>query len=667
MDNYNARELLEIHPLDFGNSFPDRYAVTFEDGVTLNVTNREMIYTRFFWEIFIYYAKAPICSTHHVQSVLKGQALNSRTHIDLLGKIAKDVIEVYGLNEPQDKEHILGMIYEITNQVHNEVSRIAEQDVASIDILDFLEVTEHPVIVDAISQLDSKHESIALAYDTILKFLNRSDDFKNNQLVNAIKSKMVNANQVCQCVITRGFITEVDGSILPVPILTNYTKGLNSLYHYMAESRSAAKSLYFSEAPLQDAEYFARRLQLLSMSVEKIAYQDCGSTQYIQWRVNPPVRDESGKVTYQGDLKFMVGKYYLNEETGKLDCIQGDDPTLYNKVLKIRSVLYCEHKDPHSVCEVCFGKLAKNISKYANIGHLCAATMTQQTSQSVLSTKHLDASSVSANIVLGEASTPYLTTNRAKNAYLIKKELKAKSVKMVVSRDEAVGLTDILNIDDVDNINPIRVSNITCIEICFINKKEETCVPIFVNQGNRKAVLTSEFLKHLKTHRWSVDNRNNFIFDLKDWNFALPILKLPDMEYSFSDHSHQIAKVIESNMKSISDRITPHSPISTLQELFALVNAKLNVNIAALEVIVYANMVKSKSTYGMGRNVTHPVLGVSDLIVKNRSLGPALSYENQCGTITDPKSFFKLDRNDSVFDTFICPAQVIAEYKGREQ
>lgn len=637
--------------------------IVFEDNIKLQSTGKELIYSSYFWDMFRHYSKTLITSKHHVQAVLKGNPLTSSTHIELLAIINQDIVNAYKLHTPQEKEHLLSMIYDVTNNIHNEVTKLAEAYVTSIDILDFIEVADHRVIKAANEGTEDTHESITKTYEVVMSTIHNDPSLAGNALVRAIKSKMVNANQVNQCIAVRGFPTEVDGSILKTPIRSNYTKGMNSLYDFVAESRSAAKALYFSEAPLQDAEYFARRLQLLAMVVERIDYSDCGTTKYLQWRVNPPSLDEKGNVTYPGDLKFMVGKYYLDEMTNSLKEIKGNEHHLNNHVLKIRSVLFCEHPDPHAVCEKCFGGLAANVTRFANLGHLCAATMTQQTSQSVLSTKHLDASSVSANIILNEQTSKFLATNRQKNAYLVRKELKDKGVKLIVSREEAIGLTDILSIDDVANINPIRVSSIECIEVSYRHKDEEISMPIFVNQGNRRAIMTTEFLSYLKTHRWETDGKNNFVFDLVDWNFTLPVMKLPDMEYSYSDHSHQIAKVIESSMKNITDRSTPHSPVSTLQELFSLVNTKLSVNIAALEILVYATMMPGKDSYNLARGAVSPVLGISDLVIKNRSMAAAYAYEDQSVSLTSPRSFFKLDRVDGPLDAMISPFEVVEHYK----
>ena len=656
-----VRDIVNMPKERILSTLPKRVTIEFEDGVVLEVTNKSVLYSHYFWEMHRQYPRTIVSSKHHVSHVLKGKSLAMDTHIKLLEVIFKDVVDTYMLHDARSKEPIWKLIYQITNNIHNELSSLSEEHVLSIDILDFIEVIEHPDIKKANDSALPNSESISSTYKEVTKVLNTDDSLASNALVLAIRSGQVNMNQVLQCISIRGFLAEVDGSILSKPIMTNYTKGMNILYDFVAESRSAARALYFSEAPLQDSEYFARRLQLLSMTVESLDYVDCGTSKYVEWRVSGPTYDDRGNMTYNGDLPFMTGKYYI--EDGVLKCITHDDPALHNKVIKMRTVLYCEHPDPHKVCEICFGALAKNVSRHVNLGHLCSTTMTQQTSQSVLSSKHLMASSVSANIIITEESGRYFTTNKAKNAYVVKKELKGKSTSIVVSRDEAVGLVDVISVNDIDSINPARIAGITCIELRYTDKTGRLSIPIEVNQGNRKAIFTMDFIKYLRANEWETDEKNNFTIKLDNWDFSLPILKLPDMEYSYSDHSHQIAKVTESSMKNITDRSTPDSPFCTLQELFTLVNSKLNVNIAALEVIIYAAMTPEVDNYGLSRGADKPILGVAPLVIKNRSLGASYAYRDVVSTISNPKSFFKLNRVDSPFDVFLAPDEVVSKYK----
>ena len=667
MQSYVARDFLSADPKVLSKSLDNQeITIMFDDG-EITTRGRKLIYSLFFWELHRRYPKTPILMNHFVDSVLKGNSLTSNTHIDLLSNIAKDVFIYNKLESPIQKEPVFRLIYEITNHVYNEISKLAEACSTSIDILDFIEIAEHKTIKESINNTKAHHESIAKTYNDVLNVIEKDSTLKNNSLVKAVRSKMVNTNQVAQCVAIRGFLTEVDGTILPVPILSNFTRGLGSLYNLVAESRSAAKSYYFSETPLKESEYFARRLQILCMTVERIHYEDCGSTEYMNWVVKPPVKDDAGKTIYAGDLKFMVGKHYYDDTTNELKTISTNDTHLYGKVIKLRTLLNCKHPDPHGVCEVCFGELAKNVSRFANIGHLSAATMTQQSSQSVLSTKHLDASSVSSGIVLSKNLSKYFNINTNKNAYILKKELSAHKVSICIDRDSAQGLTDIINIESIENINPVRISYISELTITVDDGKNIDTDILFVNQENKKAMLTIDFLKFLKENRWETDNKNNFIFNLDDWDYNRPILKLPDMEYSYADHSKQIASVIEANMSKpvLTERNKTDSPYFTLQELFDLVNTKLNVNIAALEIIIYANMVRGISDFGLTRNQPNKVLNVSDNVIRNRSLGAAFAYEKQNEVMKNPRSFFKFNRPDSVFDVFITPFEVVQHYKSK--
>lgn len=96
-----------------------------------------------------------------------------------------------------------------------------------------------------------------------------------------------------------------------------------------------------------------------------------------------------------------------------------------------------------------------------------------------------------------------------------------------------------------------------------------------------------------------------------------------------------------------------------------LVNSKLNVNVACLAVIIYASMIAdgSNDQYGLARNSPTASLGVADKTIWCRSLSPQLAYKKQHEVVIDPRSFYLLDRPDSVFDAFIDPKSVVERYK----
>lgn len=666
----HARQLLNYTPQDLLVGLPRRLILVFDDNSTLETTGKKVYYTSFFWQIYKTHPNTPLLQDHFIDAALKNAPLNSSTHTVLAEAIVRAVESTYQLDTPEKREVLNQYVYKCAcEDIHNNLSKAAETSVAPIDILDVIGLATHPVIVEKVEKTTAHADSINALYQVVDDVVKKDHSMRNNALVRAMQAKIVNFQQVCQSVAARGFPTEIDGKIFRVPITGNYLTGISRLYEFAADSCGARKALNNSEAPLQDAEYFARRLQFLAMVVERIASGDCGTTKLIPWTIKPPQYDEVGAKIYAGDLEFMAGKYYKDHPQGEYKVITGDDPHLYGKTIHMRSVLTCQHQDPHAVCEVCFGQLSRNISRFANLGHLCAATMTQQTSQSVLSTKHLVVSGVGAPIILNTMTSKFFTVSDKKTEYILLPEYQNRGLKITIPRYDAIGLTDIANIM-VDDVSPDRISSLTTINLAFESEGRFFSEDVEVQQGSRRGIITPQFLKYLRAaylvnNRWALDEHNNFVFDMKDWDYSQPIFMLPQMEYSYSEHSHEIARTIESSMKNITDREKPDSPVVTLQQLFSLVNTKLNVNLAALEVIVYACMIPSKHDYSLARNCEAPILGVAKKIIAGRSLGVAYAYERHKELITNPQSFLPHNRPSSLFDVFVDPLNVVKEYRNQ--
>ena len=658
-----ARYLLQFSTEELWNILVGGFLLQFDDGVVIETNDKEVLYSSYFWDFHRIEYRLPLLSTHHVSSVLKGGYLNNKTHTTLLENIFWDLVDTCGLTTPELKDPYVKLIYVITNNLYNDLTQKTEDYVMSIDILDFIKMVDTPAIKTVMDDIKPTKQSIINANRTIIDTINKDKSLDSNNIAVMSRIGVGRIGQVLQCVGPRGYPTDVDGTILPVPVTRGYIYGLRSFYNYLAESRGAAKSLMLAEDPLQQAEYFARRLQLIVISVEKIEQQDCGSTDYLLWRIKPPNK-VNGVVVYPGDLNFMVGKYYLDEETNTLKVLSKKDTHLYGKIVKIRSVIYCKHPNKHGVCKICFGQLADNISSSQNVGHVCATTMTQQTTQiGILSVKHHDSSAISESIQLNEQTQKIFQIGRTGNTYYLKKDLAKKPLTITVTQSSCFGLTDILLINDINNFSPSRVSGIHYLGVTIGDNKEPEIV--YVEKHGKPAILTKEFLDYAKKQKWTIDSKSNFVFDMSKWDFNKPLLKTPITEYNYSQHSKEIANVIEAKIKNLAERMRPESPANTLIELFDLVNSKLNVNLALLEVIIYAIMVdKSKEFgFGMARNAENPALGISGLTITKRSLGALYAYQNQHKVIADPKSFYMKDRPDSPMDVFINPHEVVEAYK----
>lgn len=684
---YHIRDLLGKSHQQLLRELPETFTVVFDNNHSGEYEKRHTILSAMYWDYYRHFYNTPITEIAMIETTMRGKSLNANTTVDFCSKIALAIVDhqeavkknnirtgkddfYFDFSLPIHKEALFKLNDVTRNNAYNAINVLAERNVVSIDWLDFCEIVEQPEIIDIIAEVQecSNEYTIAVAYGKIKDFLMKSPTIENNAVVKAVRSGMVNINQVMQCVGIRGITTEVDGALLVVPVVTNFTLGLNDMYSFTADGRSAAKALFNSEKPLEDAVYFSRRLELLTMTVESLLPGDCGSTDYLNWSVRGTEYDEKGMVSYPGDLPFMVGKYYLNEETGELESISEHDahnnPQKYvGRTLKLRSGIKCQHKDKHGICEVCFGRLSVNVSPYANLGHLCAATMTQQTNQSVLSTKHLDASAAAMAIVMSAIGKRHFSLNENRNGYCIKPEIRGTKMKMYVSRAEVYGMTDIQTADNPDDLSPSRISSIDSVFIERETQETQFFDEVIVSQSKRKASFTMEFIRYLREYGWETDSRNNFVIDLSKWNSDLPIMMLPDMEYSFSDHAKQIAELIEGSQKKSAYRRQPGAPATVLRELFTLVNSKLKVNLACLEVIIYAAMTPGPNDYRLARGCENPILGIADSIIRHRNISHAYAFQGISRTITSPSTFFQENREDSVLDAFFAPYEVMESIK----
>lgn len=661
----SVRKLLAVEPEELVNILTGEFSLQFDDGIILETNAKETIYSSFFWDFHRRYPNTPLMSHHHVQFVLKGNPLTSKTHIDLLNIVFWDTVDFNNINDPKEKDYLVEMIYKITNRLYNAMVYMTEDSVMSIDILDFIQIGTHPTIIVEQEKIDSNPGSIDSLYKATINLINHDENLRSNAIVKSVRSKMVNNNQILQCVAARGYVSEVDGVIMPIPVTRNYTQGMRTVYNHVAESRTAAKALYYSESPLQDSEYFARRLQLMTMYIEKISTDDCGSTDYLEWFIEPEQK-RNEKVIYPGDLPFMSGKIYLDPETQQFKILKKSDTHLIGKTIKMRHVLGCKHPDSHSVCRVCYGQLADNIMSHANLGHISSGTLTKETSQNVLSVKHVDSSSSSDPIYYTDILKRYFTPSEKPNDFYVRKDLAKRGLKVVIPRDEAYGLTDINQVDSVKDMSVNRISSLTNIGFSIDNESENTPSFVEVAQRGRNAFMTTELLLYVKQKGWTINQSNAFVIDLCDWNFDYPIFKLPEMEYSYAKHSKQIASIIEARMEDMIDRLKPESDRETLKTLFRTSVTKLNANFALFEIIVYALKIRDPNTndYRLARNSPNSALGVKDTIMRNRSMSVAYAYESQGEKILSPFSFYAEGRPDSIFDVFICPNEVLANNPG---
>ena len=208
------------------------------------------------------------------------------------------------------------------------------------------------------------------------------------------------------------------------------------------------------------------------------------------------------------------------------------------------------------------------------------------------------------------------------------------------------------------------MSELVEIGIQVNNGKVVTEQPVAVHVNKRYSSMTHDLLQHIKEKGWTTDERGNMIVDMTGWNFTKSILALPMKHFSMSDHSKDIAEMLESSMKEVMNRDRLVYPSALLVDLFTLVNSRLSVNLAVLEVTLYAAMIVSASgyDYSLPKPWTTQGLGVMRNTMNYRSLSAQMSFEYHHKALVSPDNFMLKNRPDHLFDMILMPREVSSVY-----
>ena len=540
MDRFYARDLVNERPETLWECLNGDFILVFDDG-EITTNEREVIYSSYLWEYHRNFPDTPLKTKHHVQAVCKNGEPPAGAHLKLITNIYWDVYDrnVGVYTDPTIlTDRLSKMAYDVTNVLYNELSVRCEAYVTSMDVLDFLAITKCADIEAALNAIEPTEEGMRTAQTLLEKAIFEDPRFRRNAVAIAARTGLSRMGQTLQILGPRGFLTDIDSNIFRFPIMNSYMKGVRSLYDSMIESRSAAKSLANSDAPLKSAEYFSRRQQLICQNVRHLHFGDCGSQSYLLWPVRGVRHNGTTKIS-NGDLKTIVGKYYLDEETNTLKVVQSSDTHLIGKTIKMRSIIAgCRHPDPHGVCMTCYGEAGLGIPARSNLGHVACVSMTAIIGQLILSTKHFDGSSVVEGIVLKPHERPYLSAETNGSAYMLNEKLrKKKRVVIRVLARNAPGLTDLKLVDNVAKLNLTRTSEFDVVGIMTDDGHALESTTLEVSVNARNSSFTHEFLAYIKRNGYAITEDGLYYeFDMAHWDYSKPAFILPMAHFNMSDH-----------------------------------------------------------------------------------------------------------------------------------
>lgn len=655
MRKLKARDILLMDEDALWNLPEERHILVFDDGEIVTHT-RATIISAYLWYPLLEFPDFPILKSFHIQD----DWFSSKGMLQLLNNVVWSIHDETG--ETIHPEIIARLAFDTVNRCYNAWTTRLSAYVSSWSMFDIIEVMDHPKIKESNAKVEPYGHSIDQNTKEIISVLKDPNELRGNPMADAIKSGTLKGDQAAQGIGCRGSVTDANSMLFPHPVMKGYIQGIDTLHDNLVESRTGTKSLTYNKDLLRETEYFNRKMQLLAQYVRNLHRGDCGSTRLIE----VPVLKEL--------LPRMRGKYYQSEP-GKLSWLRGDEKHLIGKTILMRSVLSCQHPDPQGICSVCYGRLSFNIPDVSNLGHCSAVQAGDKITSSVLSTKHHESSSSVEPFVLQGDVANYLRYGEEPESLYLKKHLKGKSMKVVVRRDEAMSLADVLLVKDLTDYPAGNATSLTDIGLLIDNGDEGiTSEVLRVSLYNRKSSFSTALLEHIQRKHWAHDARGNIVIDLEGFDLSKPLLVLPHMHVNMHEVMKHIQSFLHSGVDSSDNKLrtgTPANrrdkkkpmaflknykdPVTALTVFASMINAKLSLNFAHCEILLYGMMVKSS----VGQDFSLPKPGVDGAFEKystlmaNRSLSAAMAYEKQDKVLINPRIFINKERNSHPYDLIL--------------
>lgn len=645
MQEFTARQIVampreEVWRL-YESSLEESYAIRYEDGITVITPGPHLLFNRYVWELFTLHPKTPIPSTCNMLSIDDLGCYNADTHIRLLETVFRHICQSNGILYYQDKEPMTKKVYEIIDLLHNEVVLRISAHVSTIDATDFVNVIQDPLVVSMQENFRPTAESVDRAYKETRNYMTNASG--NNRFVAAYRSKSINDKQANQCIGPRGFMSDLGRTVFRKPIGAGFIRGMETLYDMMTESLTAAKSLNANEKNISDSEYASRRIQILTMVVQRVVNGDCGSTNYAKTILTPAL------------LEAMQGKYYLTE-AGTLSAFTGSETHLLNTEVQVRSVFGCTMQNSTRICSCCLGQIAHNFKENSNLGYTFTAFLMEKITQAIMSTKHLTHSVKKSAVKLEGLANKYLYANEDGDLFF-HRDVDLTGLHLVLPNSSLSKLVDVLNLSSKTNVDLARIGEIEEVIVRDTRTRVPTNEKLYLAYKDRLCIITRALLEHIRDSEHESDSRGNFIVPLEKFDKTKPIFNNPLKEANIVAFAKRIASVIETDKDKIAD------PQEKLHLLLDTVAERFKMNYSILEVLVYATTAFNplNGNYKLGRNSSSVVTEKSTELFRHRDFAALGVYQGQNAEIYKHSiyAFSNVKKQNHPMAVFFAPQQAI--------
>jgi hypothetical protein len=564
------------------------------------------------------------------------------------------------INDPVENDFIKRWCYIWQTKLNNLLVVMSETSVISATAESVAELMEDEGIADIRNKVLRREISIDEGEDLFSVYIKEAETLNHNTMALMARTGGVSINQAYQTAIIRGSVFDLNNTILPNPVMSNYGSGITNLADALGDSKGSGKSLISNGKGLKDSEWFHRKIHIFTAPLHSIDHMsDCGSTELV------PIKVVSTEMAVA-----MLGKFRMMDD-GKLQMI--DHKTVKQiktgETILFRSEAFCANGKDGKPCGKCYGAMKSAIpynvmmKKDANVGMYSGTTICNPLGQKMLSTKHFIRNAVTKNFVPHQRDRDIIWSNG--DEIFLNGDLCKEGTRLVLRSSIVKDLSDLRSLDVLDEVSLDKLPYFS--EVTFQYEVEDIMVggktvqqhSAQTSVSSRHARFSMGFLRYIMENSWTVQDKRFISVDLNKWNSAEPMFVLPYTREDLDAHRSRVENFLTFNKRNTAWRkqvVTPKIFGEVMSEFWTLINAETKgINMIHVETILTCALTRDPNnlSYKLANGIGEKYFTSFISCIDNRGSGGLMIFERQQNVMNNARTFNIKDRQGSPLECFL--------------
>ena len=633
---FNALDLLNQDftqfSLDYENTLVE---IVLPDGRSVEMEGKWVFPNLMFWKPYLTRGVAVDLDRHLIHGIPLTNSVRERIHTDVVDDF-RDVLT------PAQFDELTKELADDVNEIFNLAEIYFGSCHRSISIPEIGEALEIPELAAAIKINISKErrfgikaveEKYEAAFGEILKVF--STPHPKNIFFPFLSLGAFNTKQFTQVVGAGGTRTDVDESMLLMPIQNSYLQGYRNICEYAADSLSAKKSHFYNDREMSNTQYTNRKQQLLASTLRTIYPGDCGTTILVSFKI-------------QAKFKSMVLGKNIVLDDGSMVMLTKKNIDLYkDKTVNMRSVMTCRYQDGY--CLTCAGGLAKHFPHGTLPGILSAIEVMSPVAQQVLSNKHVSKTRASEYRIPEDLRSWFVCSN---NEVYFREDVDPASILIAMPLSDVDRLSDLEFVEGT-SLNDQYFSKLTTMFIAREGSFEPLTMEVnLLDRNQSNPYLSSDLLRMVKSHPESVmmaeaGSTSIVYVSMKHFPKDKPVMRAVVV----NDSTRQFVKRVETMFSHQIAQFTDCG--DALREVTNVIWDRASPHLLHLETMLRASMITSPIDYGIPQlTSTECRFAPLPQIIPRREIETQLAFERWSAWITNAESFI-LPKRSGAFTPFL--------------